>query len=305
MIILSEYNIKETLEEVTGYIGGKVKEGLDSKEDIFRFPTMPTASADNAGEIIQYTGATNTNYIHGCFYECVENNNTYSWQQVIGQSQEFIGTTAEWNALTTEQKALYEIVNITDDVQSGQATLNGVVLAGDKTSHQVGVANETNQGTVESYSTAQNAHDEGTYFVNSLGQFVKATEDIAIGDTIDSSNTETTTIATVLSEVNNNHIVSGTSKADLSDIIANLTTEQRLFSTVVVNDKVCICRVASGTGTRFDSIAELASDILRNFQYYPFLGDDNKGRFIKVEKSHSASSVTTTDVTITSWIIKY
>lgn len=31
------------------------------------------------------------------------------------QDKEFVGTHAEWNALTVEQKALYEIVNFTDD----------------------------------------------------------------------------------------------------------------------------------------------------------------------------------------------
>lgn len=40
------------------------------------YSTMPTASADNFGDIIQFTGATDANYTNGYFYECVVDSTT-------------------------------------------------------------------------------------------------------------------------------------------------------------------------------------------------------------------------------------
>ena len=86
--------------------------------------TMPTASADLVGTIVQYVGTTTANYTNGYFYKCVSDGAvtpTYSWVEVIsgggGGSPEFVGTMAEWNALTTEQKNQYDIVNILEDGQ--------------------------------------------------------------------------------------------------------------------------------------------------------------------------------------------
>lgn len=50
---------------------------------IRKFDTMPTASADYVGEIVQYTGATTATYLNGGFYRCTEDSSvspsTYSW----------------------------------------------------------------------------------------------------------------------------------------------------------------------------------------------------------------------------------
>lgn len=50
-----------------------------------RVATMPTASADNLGDIVQYVGTTTASYTNGYFYKCVEdsstNPSTYSWEQ--------------------------------------------------------------------------------------------------------------------------------------------------------------------------------------------------------------------------------
>ena len=58
------------------------KGDLNTKQDIIQYSTMPTASADNLGEIIQYTGATST-YKNGFFYKCVVDNNVYSWEEIV------------------------------------------------------------------------------------------------------------------------------------------------------------------------------------------------------------------------------
>ena len=77
---------------------------ISGKQDTMQFSTMPTASADYLGKIVQYTGATNANYTNGYFYVCVsetENDvTTYSWSNI--EVQEGTSDTAyiqreEWN----------------------------------------------------------------------------------------------------------------------------------------------------------------------------------------------------------------
>ena len=62
----------------------------DNKGQTIQYETMPTASADYLGKIVQYTGTTNANYTNGYFYVCVsetENDvTTYSWSNVEVQS---------------------------------------------------------------------------------------------------------------------------------------------------------------------------------------------------------------------------
>lgn len=65
--------------------------------------SLPTASAENLGKILQYTGTTTAEYTHGYFYECVYDAPDYKWQPV---------KTQEENGLTTEQvNALLELLN--------------------------------------------------------------------------------------------------------------------------------------------------------------------------------------------------
>lgn len=64
--------------EGTQHLIQKVK---TEKEDVFRLSTMPTASAENVGRIVQFIGTTSGGYTHGYFYECKENSGSYSWQQ--------------------------------------------------------------------------------------------------------------------------------------------------------------------------------------------------------------------------------
>lgn len=69
---------KGTLENV---IAGK---GLQTQ-----YNTMPTASLDNLGQIVQYTGTTDSTYTNGYFYECVSDGGdpeTYSWENINVQA---------------------------------------------------------------------------------------------------------------------------------------------------------------------------------------------------------------------------
>lgn len=122
-----------------------VKEALDTKQDIMQFSTMPNAQ-DNLGKIVQYTGVTTATYQNGCFYKAVYDSvhDTYVWtivrfsadisvDNVLSDVSEnpvqnkvitnkfdeyktaFTGTEEEWNALTSEEQNVYDIINITND----------------------------------------------------------------------------------------------------------------------------------------------------------------------------------------------
>lgn len=53
----------------------------NNKGQTIQYSTMPTASADTVGQVVQFTGATDT-YTNGYFYIGVNNSGTYSWEQI-------------------------------------------------------------------------------------------------------------------------------------------------------------------------------------------------------------------------------
>lgn len=53
--------------------------------ETIQYSTMPTASVDNLGNIVQYTGTTDSTYTNGYFYQCVSDGAstpTYSWENI-------------------------------------------------------------------------------------------------------------------------------------------------------------------------------------------------------------------------------
>ena len=58
---------------------------LSAPNSVGQVFTLPTASIDLLGKILQYVGATDSNYTNGYFYKCVsdgEATSTYSWEQI-------------------------------------------------------------------------------------------------------------------------------------------------------------------------------------------------------------------------------
>ena len=58
---------------------------IDCGKVLPQYDTMPTPSSTNNGQILQYIGATNTNYTKGYFYECIESpvgSGTYIWKNI-------------------------------------------------------------------------------------------------------------------------------------------------------------------------------------------------------------------------------
>ena len=78
---------------------------------VIQVATLPTANADELGNIYQFVGTTDVNYTNGYFYKCVSDGQvpaTYSWTAIevqdglpdqTGQSGKFLttdGTDASW-----------------------------------------------------------------------------------------------------------------------------------------------------------------------------------------------------------------
>lgn len=69
--------------------GSSVLGSGDIETEVIQYSTLPTASIDNLGQIVQYTGTTDSTYTNGYFYECVsdgESTPTYSWENVNVQA---------------------------------------------------------------------------------------------------------------------------------------------------------------------------------------------------------------------------
>ena len=91
-----------------------------------QFTTLPTASADNVGQVVQYKGATSGGLTHNYFYECVEDSGNYSWNQTNVQP---VYNTNDYTALLNKP------------------SINNVVLTGNKTAADLGIIEDVIQGS--------------------------------------------------------------------------------------------------------------------------------------------------------------
>lgn len=111
-------------------------------ERIFRFATMPAASAEYVTNLVQYIGTSNVNYTNGFFYRSILNGTDYEWRQVNIQPNDDIphwsGTKAQYNAdpsavpvgtyitFIDDADTNYESgIYSTDEVRTGKKWLNG------------------------------------------------------------------------------------------------------------------------------------------------------------------------------------
>lgn len=51
-------------------------------ERIPQYEIMPTATESCGGQVVQFIGTSTSDYTHGYFYECVQNDGTYKWANV-------------------------------------------------------------------------------------------------------------------------------------------------------------------------------------------------------------------------------
>ena len=81
-----------------------------------QYDVMPTASASNVGDIVQYVGTTGT-YTNGYFYKCSEvSTNTYDWVNVDVQNGTVSRdlTVAQYDALSEAEKMDGTVYYVTD-----------------------------------------------------------------------------------------------------------------------------------------------------------------------------------------------
>lgn len=101
----------------------------ETKKRLLVSSTMPAASLDFLDTQRLYVGDTTDTYTKGGIYECnvVEGSDPIEYVWVLISVAEvdlsdykttFVGTSAEWNALSAEDKAKYILVNLTDDKES-------------------------------------------------------------------------------------------------------------------------------------------------------------------------------------------
>lgn len=67
--------------EVLTYSWQNINTQPESGQTI-QYSTMPTASSSNVGQIVQYTGTTDSTYTNGYFYICTEDDSTYTWENL-------------------------------------------------------------------------------------------------------------------------------------------------------------------------------------------------------------------------------
>ena len=100
---------------------------LDSGKVLPQYNTLPTPSASNVGQILQYVGATNINYTKGYFYECVEypvGSGTYIWQYINVQDSYTKAQIGDLTLLPDNSKNVVEnIVNIQLEINQLQGSL--------------------------------------------------------------------------------------------------------------------------------------------------------------------------------------
>lgn len=88
-------------------------------QDAMQLSTMPTASVDYLGKVVQYTGASITDsYTHGYFYECVsdgETTPTYSWEQTDVQPPNGGGSYTAGDGINISQENVISTDSLQED----------------------------------------------------------------------------------------------------------------------------------------------------------------------------------------------
>ena len=73
-------------------------------ERIPQYEIMPTATEACGGQVVQFIGTTTSDYTHGYFYECVQNDGAYKWTNI--KTQESIITQEQYQSILDRLDAL-------------------------------------------------------------------------------------------------------------------------------------------------------------------------------------------------------
>ena len=116
---LTDYLKEEDLKTING---NSIVGSGDIKTEIIQYSTVPTASADTVGKIIQYTGTTDSTYTNGYFYQCVSDGQdpaTYSWENINVQNSSS-GGNVEYLTDTNGNKLYFVAIksSISSDIET-------------------------------------------------------------------------------------------------------------------------------------------------------------------------------------------
>lgn len=73
-------------------------------ERIPQYEIMPTGTESCGGQVVQFIGTSTSDYIHGYFYECVQNDGAYKWTNI--KTQESIITQEQYKSILDRLDAL-------------------------------------------------------------------------------------------------------------------------------------------------------------------------------------------------------
>lgn len=85
---------------------------IDCGQVLPQYDTMPTPSASNEGQILQYIGTTTSSYTNGYFYQCINDGGVYKWVEKSVQNSYTKGQIGSLSDLPDTSKNVIE--NITD-----------------------------------------------------------------------------------------------------------------------------------------------------------------------------------------------
>lgn len=165
--------------------------------DAIQYSSMPIASIDNLGDIIQFTGTTDSSYTNAYFYKCVSDGQdpaTYSWEAVevqassgglpdqTGQSGKFLttnGTNASWGSISALQNTATGVDSLTI-LGTTIATVRGVNIgAGSNVTGNDGVA--VGAGATANLAGVATGRTASAYLnATAVGWAAKATANYAI-----------------------------------------------------------------------------------------------------------------------------
>lgn len=155
---------------------------ISGKQDIIQYSIMPTASISNLGDIIQYTGTTDSNYTNGYFYKCVSDGQepaTYSWEEVEVQAS---SGGSSYTAGTNIEITSGNVINNTIPYESTSG--NGFVVGQKKANTTinttaVGIGKNITASGLQSVAIGHEAQATDQMTV-AIGQYSKATGSYSI-----------------------------------------------------------------------------------------------------------------------------
>lgn len=124
---------RDSIQSLTNTVNGLSAESLGA---VPQYSNMPTAGAQLLGRIIQYVGTSTSGYVQGYFYICVQNDQSYSWQNIVVQrditvddamsdsSTNPVQNMVVKSAIDTGVNTLATSINNAKGTANGLATLN-------------------------------------------------------------------------------------------------------------------------------------------------------------------------------------